>query len=326
MFNFASNEINQTESLYSETLRQLKNLLLRSDYIQAAELGEKALVRLKSDPNCDLRPLTEVTLAWARAKVYLGKASPAISELRILRVQIIEKLSQIEDNPTCHVIKIQKYYFLLGEICNLIGYWYWKEKDDLEMAGREFSAGLGYHNMAGPSEGYATLCDNFGRGLAAQGNFDQAYPYLRRALRMRLSFGNPLRIGLSENSIAEYFLIRHRPFVAYKLIQKAYAIFKDAENWRGIGLAKIMSCRILIELAGAFPDDPTQRLHYLQKAITEGEEAAEIFRIRVTEPVRAQEASHELGKSSMELSFLEYEQFPVTQELQKMNQPCYAEL
>jgi tetratricopeptide (TPR) repeat protein len=143
---------------------------------------------------------------------------------------------------------------------------------------------------------HANTLNNLAWALAEAGNFARAQRLCQDGLDLRLELGPRYPIALSYNTSGLIGTRYDQPHRARRHCERALSIFRDLGQQRGIGLASTALAEALRRSADVpglyFPEERADLLRLGQQY---AQEAVDIFKDAVYEPLRLVEAYLELG-------------------------------
>lgn len=197
-----------------------------------------------------------------------------------------------------------------GRTYNNYGYMRWMYKGMYSSAIDYLLKAIHYLGIGEKGEERATSEDNLARVYALKGKEFESFSLMRKARGIRDNLGLPYRVALSDLSIALILNRFHRFDGAQKSIESARINFMKAGiNKRGMGLVNIAHAIILRKMADEYEIENMSLQEALVKcvkpSILYAQEAVNIFKNEIKEPIRLVEAYNELAscyRTEMDLS------------------------
>jgi len=251
----------------------------------------------------------DLSVYHAQALIYVNRTDEAISLLR----STLKELEETQEPET--LTERDRLSFtgwrrslVLGRAHNNLGYAYWMVKGHYGLALEEFRNAQVYFRAADLREEIANTADNMGRVYAALFRRSHAEALVEDGLQLREQLGLDYRVALSRISRAIVHLAFGEPHLAREVVKQALDTCEGLETSRGIGLACLVMGRSLRQLGALWATGVygyQQSKDWLTLARQHLERAVDIFKNKVTEPVRLIEAYNELGCTYREWAALE---------------------
>jgi len=143
---------------------------------------------------------------------------------------------------------------------------------------------------------HANTLNNLSWALAWVGDFQQALRACRDALEMRQGLGSRAPVAFSLNTLGLIQIKNDQPHRGRVNCERALGIFRDLEQPRGVGLARIALAEAFRRMAGVREIyTPEESAEHLRQAEEHAREAVDIFTTQVPERPQLIQALIELG-------------------------------
>ncbi len=266
--------------------------------VYAHELDEaKALIHHMREVDPDfLGTDADASLAWAEldiiegwADAFLGKEHPPAEKSLRKALYVLQHLvtdSEFEDRQ--RKVLLAQAYFALGYLLRAQGRY--------QAAAENYRSALPLWRELKREADHAEVLNNLGFAQAEAGKFLRALRYTQDGLDMRVKLSYRYPIALSLNTLGLVEVKNDQPHRGRVHCEQALAIFRDLEMPRGIGLALTALAeahRRRAELENLYSVE--QRIADLSEASKHAQQAVDIFRRQVSEPLRLVDALIELG-------------------------------
>lgn len=252
-----------------------------------------------ADDPCFRLARAELAVLHGEALIYVGRTEEAIALLKAAIADLEgEQRPEVLAQQEPHSFAGWRRNLVLGRGHNNLGYAYWMQRAQYELALREFRSALPYFRASDLLEETANTDDNMGRVYALLYHRSRAESLVEDGLQLRRDLGREYRHALSLNSRAIVHLAFGEPHRARHVSQEALGIFERLEAQRGIGLACITLGRSLRHLGALWTlgvYGPSECDKFLSEAVANLQRAIGVFERKVEEPVRLIEAHNELG-------------------------------
>lgn len=269
-------------------VRLVKWEIQEARWDQVIHLGKELRLKRK-DLFTDPLPNAELSVYEGRALTYQGRPEQAEEKFK----QAFQLLQAFQ--PTVE-FQQRQINVLVANLHTYLGYAY-RSMGRMAEAISEYRRALPYwRDLLELRTEYSNTLNNLGWALAQNGEFFEASLYTRDGLRLRQALGSRYLIALSLNTLGRIEIEEDRPLEAAIHCKRAWDIFRDLEQARGIGLASIGRA-IALRRQTAIPDlhDIADRIDLLNEAEQYAREAVRIFTKEHPEPMRLYEALIEQG-------------------------------
>lgn len=143
---------------------------------------------------------------------------------------------------------------------------------------------------------HANTLNNLSWALTWVGDFQQALRTCRDALEMRQRLGPRAPVAFSLNTMGLIYIKSDRLFPARTNCERALGIFRDLDQPRGVGLARIALAEAFRRMSTGAPElMPEESAEHLRRAEEHAREAVYIFTSQVPERPQLIQALIELG-------------------------------
>lgn len=278
-----------------DAVNEVRELVLATKYTEAQVQAEQYYDSVVQDGNPVL--LGKLEVWYAHAIMYLGKTNEAKSVLGSL----ISRCQALHLGGT----QMATVRYILGRAHNNLGYIFWVDLGQYKNALGEFYQAIRYFLLCDQTDDIATVCDNIGRVYAQLGYGTHAELYIEHGKTLRQNTGDPYRLALSLDSLANAYLASGQANRAWNKSQQALQMFtkyqkENQKGERGIGLALLTKGRAerLLGSLGYTGDDRPRDYAINLKQLANAEktllEAKKLFE-KVNEKIRLFQVQNELA-------------------------------